>query len=233
MPKVSVIMRTWDRAAYLPEAINSVIAQDFQDWELIVVSDGCTDSTPKLMSYYTNLDHRIKYFQKEHTGIADTGNYGIEKSTGEVIVQADSDDIQLPEKIDIALEGLEDADFTYSGYYHCNPKGEVWQYVSPKEFTITNIKKNEAAAGESIAFYRHVWEKTPYRKELEINDDAGFLVDLYKAGWKWSMVDKPSFKYRMMEQSTSYARKDDVNKSTLELYKELDGSVDGIKLTWT
>lgn len=230
MPKVSVIMRTWNRAAYLPEAINSVIAQNFQDWELVVVSDGCTDSTPKLMAHYTAKDPRIKYFQKPHTGIGDTGNFGISQSTGEVIVQADSDDIQLPEKIDIALVGLEDADFTYSGFYYCNPKGDVWQYVSPKDFTIENIKKNEAAAGESIAFYRYVWEKTPYRSELSINDDAGFLVDLYKGGWRWSKVDLPSFKYRMMEDSTSYARKDEVDKLTLELYAELDGSTEGVRI---
>lgn len=230
MPKVSVIMRTWNKAAYIAEAIESVLNQNFKDFELIVVSDGCTDSTPKLMEYYLKKDPRVKYFQKEHTGIADTGNYGISKSTGEIICQADSDDIQYPDKIDIAIEGLAKADFTYSGYHHCNVKGEPWQYVSPKPFTIENIKRNEACAGESISYWRRVWDKTPYRTNLEINDDAGFLVDLYKAGYKWSFVDKPSFKYRMLPSSTSYARKAEVDKSTLEIYKELDGTIEGIKI---
>jgi len=223
LPKHSVILRTWNRAAYLPRAINSILAQTEQDWELIVVSDGCTDSTPKLMEYYCKKDPRIKYYQKEHTGIADTGNFAIERATGDYISQADSDDIQLPTKLEIVAEGLADgADFTYSGYYHCNPKGEPWEYCPPRELTPESIKANNAICGTTISYPKKTWEKTPYRKELAINDDLGFAIDLYKAGYTYKMVDKPSFKYCLMRTSTSYQKKKLVDKSTERMAKEID-----------
>lgn len=229
-PLFSVIMRTFNRSAYLAEAIESVLGQIETDFELIVCDDGSTDSTPKLMEYYLARDRRVVYLQKPHTGIADTGNYAIARSKGKIIVQADSDDVQLPTKLSVAKKGLVDSDFTYSGFYYCNPKGEVWKEIHPKEFTIENIKRNEACAGESLSYWKYVWEKTPYRTELEINDDAGFLVDLYKAGWKWSIMDEPTFKYRMMKTSTSYARKAEVDELTPKIYQELDGTTDGIKI---
>jgi len=231
-PLVSVLMRTYNRADYLAEAINSVINQTYSNWELLIGDDGSTDSTERLVTYFLKKDPRIKYFKKDHTGIADTGNFLADLANGDILCQADADDIQLPDKIDIVLEGLDDPeiDFTYSGYYHANPKGEIWQYIPPKPMTIENIKRNEVGAGESIAYRHHVWEKTPYRQEMVINDDAAFWVDLYKAHYRYSIVDKPSFKYRMLADGTSYAKKDEVDQLTLEVYKELDGSTEGVKL---
>jgi len=226
----SVIMRTWNRAAYLAEAIESVLKQTQPDFELIVCDDGSTDSTPKLMEHFLKKDKRIVYLQKPHTGIADTGNYAIAHSRGEIIVQADSDDIQEPNKLEIYKEAFkDDVDFVYTGYYHCNPKGEIWQEIHPKPFTLENIKKNEACAGESIAYRKYVWEKTPYRTDFEINDDVPFTHDLFKAGWKYKMVDKPTFRYRLLANSTSYAKKDEVNKSTKD-YWEKEGDSKGLRL---
>lgn len=187
-----------------------------------MVSDGCTDSTPKLMDHYCKKDKRIKYFQKPHTGIADTGNYGIERATGDYISQADSDDIQLPQKLEIVEEGLNDGyEFTYSGYYHCAPNGDIWDYCQPKILTPENIKDCSAICGTTISYPKKTWEKTPYRKELAINDDLGFAIDLYKEKYNYKMVDKPSFKYCLMRTSTSYQHKKAVDESTAIIVKEL------------
>lgn len=232
MPLFSVIMRTWNRAAYLGEAIESVLAQTEKDFELIVCDDGSTDSTAKLMEYFLQKDKRIMYLKKPHTGIADTGNYAIARSNGEIIVQADSDDIQEPNKLEVYKKAFKNkaTDFVYTGYYHCNTKGEIWQEIHPKEFTLANIKKNEACAGESIAYRKEVWLKTPYRKEMVVNDDLGFTYDLYQAKYKWKMVDIPTFRYRLLANSTSYANKEAVNKSTTNFWLSNEGSMEGVRL---
>lgn len=231
MPLFSVIMRTWNRAPYLAEAIESVLNQTCKDFELIVCDDGSTDSTPKLMDHYLQKDKRIVYLQKPHTGIADTGNYAISRSKGKLIAQADSDDIQEPQKLEIYKKAFtKGIDFVYTGYYHCNIKGEIWNEVHPKEFTLENIKKNEACAGEAITYRREVWEKTPYRKEMKINDDLGFSYDLFKAGYNWKLVDLPTFRYRLLPSSTSYARKNEVNESTKEFWRQNGDSLEGLRL---
>lgn len=232
MPLFSVIMRTYNRASYLAEAINSVLNQTEPDFELVVCDDGSTDSTEKLMAYFTKKDPRVVYLKKPHTGIADTGNYAIAHSHGQLIVQADSDDIQLPDKLAIYKEVFADAavDFAYTGYYHCNPKGEIWQEIHPQEFTLANIKNNTVCAGESLGYRKKVWEQTPYRADYVTNDDVPFLYDLYQAGWKWKLVDKPTFKYRLLKNSTSYAQKQAVNDLTKKFWKETDGSDSGLRL---
>lgn len=221
-PLFSVIMRLYNRADYLAEAIESVLKQTITDFELIICDDGSTDNPKPVIDYYLKRDSRIRYIRKKHTGIADTGNYAIERSLGKYIVQADSDDIQLPNKLEIALEGLKTADWTYSGYYHCNTKGEIWEYCSPKALTIERIKACDAVAGESIAYHRYVWEQVPYRPELKINDDYGFVWDLYKSGFSWNFVDLPSFKYRLLSDGTSYSKKKQVDKLTAQINKEID-----------
>jgi glycosyltransferase involved in cell wall biosynthesis len=91
-PFFSIILATFNRAHLLPRALQSVVAQDFQDWELIVVDDGSTDETLRLMEPYPQREARIHLIQKEHSGLSRTRNAGIEKAKGLYTCFLDSDD---------------------------------------------------------------------------------------------------------------------------------------------
>jgi len=93
---VSVIIPTFNRAWVLQTAVDSVLAQRFDDYELIVVDDGSTDSTPDLLAAYGK---KITYVRQENRGVSAARNTGIRLSRGALITFLDSDDHWLPEKL--------------------------------------------------------------------------------------------------------------------------------------
>lgn len=96
MPKVSVVIPAYNTAAYLPEAIESVLQQTYQDFEILVVDDGSTDNTAEVASRYTP---RIRVIEKENGGPASARNTGMQQAAGEYIAFLDSDDAWVQDKL--------------------------------------------------------------------------------------------------------------------------------------
>lgn len=94
-PLVSVIIPTYNRAAYLQKALQSVKEQTYQSLEIIVIDDGSTDDTGKMLENYGG---QLRYFYQENRGISGARNAGIKSARGEFIAFLDSDDYWLPEK---------------------------------------------------------------------------------------------------------------------------------------
>jgi len=96
LPMVSVIIPTYNRSAFLIDAIESVFAQDYQPIEIIVMDDGSTDDTAVVLEPYKG---RISYFYQHNQGVSVARNKGIENSKGTLIAFLDSDDVWLPDKL--------------------------------------------------------------------------------------------------------------------------------------
>lgn len=106
MPKVSVIIPTYNRAEYLNKAIASVLAQTFEDFELLIVDDCSSDNTSRVVENIT--DTRIRYIRNNsNRGIAAVRNIGIKNTRGEYIAFLDDDDEWLPTKLEIQVRMLE------------------------------------------------------------------------------------------------------------------------------
>jgi len=108
---VSAIIVTYNRASFLVEAIDSVLAQSYfqknpGDWELIIVDDGSTDETPELVGRYVEKDSRVKYFHCQHGGVSAARNYGLKMAAGNFIAFLDSDDLWLPDKTQVQISYL-------------------------------------------------------------------------------------------------------------------------------
>ncbi len=103
--RVSVIIPTYNRAALLKEAIESVRSQTYLDWELIVVDDGSTDDTLSVVSELK--DSRIRYFYQKNAGVSAARNRGIEVSRSPFIAFLDSDDLWIPEKLERQVKYME------------------------------------------------------------------------------------------------------------------------------
>jgi len=100
VPKVSVVIPTYNCVCFLPKAIDSVLAQTYQDFEIIVVDDGSTDGTRDLMqSYLGKFPGKIRYFYQENQGLT-ARNTGIEHAGGHWIAFLDSDDLWVPERLE-------------------------------------------------------------------------------------------------------------------------------------
>ncbi len=95
MPRVSVIIPTFNRARCLAEAVESVLAQDFPGFELIVVDDGSTDETPSILARYPG----VTVIRTENRGVAAARNLGAARATAGRLAFLDSDDLWLPRKL--------------------------------------------------------------------------------------------------------------------------------------
>src|SRR4051794_30966763 len=98
MPKVSIILPTFNRADTIMRAIRSVQAQSFQDWELIVVDDGSTDNTVALL---TSVDARIMVVRQANQGMTEARNTGIRAASGDYFAFLDSDDEFMPHHLEL------------------------------------------------------------------------------------------------------------------------------------
>jgi len=105
IPLVSVILPTYNRAWIVNNAIDSVLGQDFSDFELIVVDDGSTDDTPALLQSY---GARLRAIRQENRGVSAARNAGIRAARGSLIALLDSDDEWLPGKLIAQVAYFED-----------------------------------------------------------------------------------------------------------------------------
>lgn len=110
--KISIILASYNYAQYIQEAIESVIAQSYPDWELIIVDDGSSDNSVEIIKFYCEKDDRIKLFQHQNCankGLIQTILLGLEHSKGEWVAFLESDDVfnqnNLSQKIKIIEEG--------------------------------------------------------------------------------------------------------------------------------
>lgn len=90
---ISVIVPVYNDEQFLKPCIDSIIGQSYNKLEIILVDDGSTDNSSKILDEFSVIDSRIKVYHKKNTGVSDTRNYGIEKATGEYICFSDADDI--------------------------------------------------------------------------------------------------------------------------------------------
>ncbi|MEK6288255.1 MAG: glycosyltransferase [Acidobacteriota bacterium] len=116
MPEVSIVIPTYNSARYLVEAVKSVLAQTFRDFEVLVVDDGSTDETETLMRRYGTP---VRYIRQNNGGVAAARNRGIKESCGRYIAFLDADDTWYPDKLEQQLTALEkekDRRFCYSAF---------------------------------------------------------------------------------------------------------------------
>jgi glycosyltransferase involved in cell wall biosynthesis len=96
---ISIITPTYNRADLLGQTIESVLAQTYPDWELIIIDDGSADNTSEVVSRYLEKDGRIKYFYQENRGLPAARNSGIRKAAGKYLAFLDADDLYFPDSL--------------------------------------------------------------------------------------------------------------------------------------
>jgi glycosyltransferase involved in cell wall biosynthesis len=105
MPKVSVLLPIYNGERFVGKAIESILGQLFEDWELLVLDDGSSDRSKEIAQSYN--DRRIKVLGLSHQGLARTLNVGLAAASGDYIARQDADDISLPSRLALQVERLE------------------------------------------------------------------------------------------------------------------------------
>jgi len=160
-PRVSVIIPTYNRARYLVEAIESVLAQTCSDMEIIVVDDGSNDNTREKLQPY---EDRIKYIYVDNGGPASARNVGMRMARGKYIAFLDSDDHYYPYKIEIQADFLDrhhDVAMVCSEFSAISDKGLLDEF---------HLKKyHRSAYMESEATYENIYSKSISLSDAGLN----------------------------------------------------------------
>lgn len=99
MPLVSVLLPVYNGGDYLPDAIDSILRQTFENFELIIIDDGSTDNSAQILKIYEGRDRRIRLIVRENRGLATTLNNLVDMARGPWIARMDQDDIALPHRL--------------------------------------------------------------------------------------------------------------------------------------
>jgi glycosyltransferase involved in cell wall biosynthesis len=106
-PRVSILIPAYNAQRYLVDAVESMLAQTYKDFECIVVDDGSSDRTPQLLGELSNRDARVRALRVPHGGIVEALNAGLYAARGEMIARMDSDDISLPQRLEEQIHFLD------------------------------------------------------------------------------------------------------------------------------
>lgn len=165
MPKVSIVVPVYKVEEFLPKCLDSILAQTYKDFELIIVDDGSPDNCPQICDDYSKLDDRIKVIHQENKGLGGARNTGASQAAGEYILFIDSDDYIEPDLLETALKNAikTDADILVYGFRTVNESGRQMQnYTEP-------VKKNIPLSPQSdksiFLIYPNAWNKL-YKREL-------------------------------------------------------------------
>ena len=132
---VSVIIPAYNVEKYISYTIDSVVAQTYTNIEIIVVNDGSTDQTEKIITEHAKRDTRITCISQKNKGLGGARNSGIKAAKGEYICILDADDLMFPNKIERQYEYMEsnpDCDITYSDlYYFMDDTFDIYSHLMP------------------------------------------------------------------------------------------------------
>lgn len=161
MCRVSVIVPVYQVEAYLPRCIDSILAQTFRDFELILVNDGTRDGCPAIMDAYARRDARIRQVHKENGGLSSARNAGLDVARGELIAFVDADDYVAPDLLADTVAAADEtgAELVLFNYRLVDGQGEHGAYLDMADEVI-DLQR----LGIANYFYRY-W--MPYRHGQE------------------------------------------------------------------
>lgn len=189
---VSVIIPTYRRPKIVLKAINSVLEQSYENFEIIVVSDGPSSDTQKSISKIK--DSRIKYYEKKvNEGVAACRNFGIEKAKGEWIALLDDDDYWDSKKLELQVEALKKIKKNQFIIFGCEKiiynkrKNKIRPERLPQKneyfmeylFSINNTK-NTGFGTSTVMAPIELFNKYKFNEDLERHEDWQWLIDIHK-----------------------------------------------------
>ncbi len=203
-PIISVVVPVYNVSEYLGRAVDSILAQSFTDFEVILVDDGSTDRSGEICDEYTKKDERVHVIHKENGGLSDARNAGTAVAEGEYICFVDSDDFLEAEFLSrlYTLVTENGADLSVVGIYDCYKDSRTHKYGKVTNFVIDGIGALELTLeGEKIIVSVCTkLIKAEIAKELSFRvgktyEDAFYTPDLFLSVKKVAVSTEPLYNY--------------------------------------
>lgn len=232
LPTVSINLCCYNSEKFLEETIQSIFAQTYKDWELVIINDGSTDSTESIIKQYIDRGYPIIYCWQENHGLGYSRNEALKRSKGKYIAFIDHDDIWLPAKLEKQISLFSDnsgIDFIYTNYYIMKnyQKGLVLKGKQPEGYVFENFLYHYPVGLLTVMIRRNVLTERniEFDENLHLSEEHDvFMRLLYKS--KAGYIKDPLAIYRIHPQMASITRISDYYLEglyVLKKFKEIDG----------
>lgn len=221
MPAISVIIPAYNAEAYLEKCVRSVVAQDFADWELILVDDGSGDSTPALCDRLAAEDGRIRVVHQPNGGVSAARNNGMAQAQGNYIAFADADDWLAPNALSV-LHGLlaDGANTAACGNYLSHADGTNVPEQPPLPAGVYDARQAKDGVAVPLLCDRlragcvngYVWRYLFDRRVIESNhirfsgaylEDELFLIEYFSCSVTLAVTEQPLYYYYQNPRSVT------------------------------
>ena len=212
MPKVSILMNCYNGERYLRDAIDSVYAQTYTDWEIVLWDDESTDGTAEIAKSY---DNRLRYFKgKKAISLGQARNMALEKAEGEFIAFLDQDDLWMPDKLEMQIplfQADHEVGIVIADGYRFSDNGFMVHQIygkkkPPTGFVFRELLKSYFIPLPTAIIRRRALEGLTYwfdERFTMVEESDLFIRIAYT--WKLAYVDKPLGKARMHSDSWTFS----------------------------
>lgn len=217
LPLISIIISVYNSDKFIVETLKSILDQEYQNIELIIIDDGSTDNTVPILNSY-EMNKKIKIFYLPHSGnIGKNLNYGISNSKGEFICICGADDVWNKDKLTVQYQFLKDYMFVCSNAEIINECG-----VSKNELYIKNVNANKILSINELLLFNSIIASSVIlaskllKNEIQFDENKGHRAEDYYLWLKLAekiqiyYLNKPLLKYRIHENNLSFKTADDV-----------------------
>ncbi len=225
---ISVIMSVYNAELYLSDAIESTLNQSYENFEFIIINDGSTDDSLKILKKYALKDSRIKIINRSNKGLVYSLNEAISMSKGKYIARMDADDICPPSRLDVQLDCMEKNDLDICGghYKLINEKGDFIRlnkvplvhdmctlsllFKVPFAHPSVLIRKN------FLIKHALAYGQSNYKKA----EDLDLWIRMHKHGAKFGNVDNIVLSYRVVQDSLFRKNKSLIIKESNNMFSQ-------------
>ena len=213
-PLVSIVMVNYNHEEYIGKSIESVLAQTYEKWELIIIDDGSTDESVNIISSYAAKDDRIKFYpQKENSQICIVTNIGFSYVKGELVARLDSDDIWKPEKLEKQLQYMAEnpeGALCFTKLDIINENGVIINDEMPELYRAYNSRReNRQGWLRQFFFQGNTLIQSTLLMKKEVIDEIGIFNLAYMQGHDFDFFVRSALKYDFIfleEPLTEYRR---------------------------
>ena len=211
IPLVSVIMPVYNAEKFLSEAIDSVLAQSYGCWELILIDDGSKDCCPVICDDYAQSDPRIRVVHQQNRGASEARNAGLLLAKGEWVMFLDDDDIMLPHCMETLLNNSHQADMVVCAYEEFPDRkvrrctDAVREYASREKIAadFLQLRRNGFFNPQWNKLYKRDCLGARFDKTKDGSEDVFFSLSYLQRAKKIRVIPDILYRYRLIKGSPS------------------------------
>lgn len=220
---ISVIIPSYNHEKFISRCVDSVLAQTYSDWELIVIDDGSKDSSNDILAAYAARDSRIHHFRQENRGAHATINRGLAMAKGDILTILNSDDEFHPERFERCLAELDsdpelmlvstwidvvDVDSKVLGTKMGWENMEPWPmpnkeatFAGTGNYALNALMANFVSTTSNMMFRRSLYDRVGGMRNLRFAHDWDFLLRVC-GEWPCKNIREPLLSYRIHQSNT-------------------------------